>query len=290
MTKPQLTTKLVSTEKNQAVVEATIPAALVSHHRQESVKHLATGVTIKGFRKGKAPLDLVEQQLDPQKITEHTLRHVVPDAVSTSVTQHQLKVIGSPHLKIKDAKPNQDWTFEITFPLSPNIKLGDYKTAIKQVNSTSTIWTPDKDQPAPRPEDKEADQLNKIFDKLLETITFDVPQVLIDEEVNQSLSRLISQTEKLGLKIDDYLKTLGKKPEQLKADYEKAAHDNLRLELILEAIAADLNIDVEQKEVEALIQATATQDAKDKLDTPSQHQYIKAILRKRKTIDALLKL
>lgn len=289
MTDTKIQTKLISTEKSLAIVETTIPLKIVEDHRKESVEHMAGDVTIKGFRKGKAPLSIVEKQLDPQKIVEHTLNHLVPQIISDTIKEHKLKAIGNPHLKIKSVKPDEDWTFEIQFPLQPEFELGKYQEEIKKVNATNKIWTPDQGE-EPKPEDKEALQLNKILDKLLETIKFDVPAILVEEEVNQSLSRLIDQTEKLGLKMEDYLKNLGKTPEQLKEEYEKAATDNLRLEFILEAIAQELKNEIPDKEVDQFIQASGTQEAKDRLDNPKQRQYIKAILRKRKTIDALLRL
>lgn len=287
MTEIKPTTKLIKTEKNQALVEVTVPASLVAKHRQESLEHLAQTTTIKGFRQGKAPLDLVSQQLDPQKVTEHTLNHLIPGLVSAAIKDNQLKPIGSPHLSVKSVAPDADWSFELQIPLLPEIKLGDYQKTIAGVNASASIVVPGKETPK---EQTEEARLNQIFDKLLETVTFDVPPVLVDEEVNQSLSRLLTQTQKLGLNIDDYLKTLGKEPDQLRQEYEKAATDNLRLELTLEAIAQELKVAVTDQEVQALINATATKESKDKLNTPREMEYIRAILRKRKTIDALLKL
>lgn len=276
MTSNQITTKLLVTKDSQATVEATIAKDLIARHRNDSVKHMAESVTIKGFRKGKAPINLVEEQLDPQRVTEHTLNHLLPELLALAAKDHTLKVIGQPHLRIKSVKSDEDWSFEIDFPLLPEITLGDYQKSLKELNAL--------------PKKSDDDHLSKLFDQLLKDISFTVPQVLVEEEVNQSLGRLISQTEKLGLKLEDYLKTLGKNAEQLRTDYETAAIENLRLELILEAIAQDMKIDASDAEIEALVNASGDLEAKKKLDNPREREYIKAILRKRKTIDALLKI
>lgn len=269
-------TKIITNEKNQADLEVTVAKTRVAHDQEHSVKHLAEGVTLKGFRKGKAPLEMIRSELDPQKITEHTLNHLIPDLVTACIKEHTLKTIGSPHLKIKEVKPDADWVFEITFPLLPEIDLTKYEAAVKSLK-------PVKD------ENEEA-KLNHILDKLLEVVKFDVPAVLIEEEVNQALSRLLAQTEKLGLKAEDYLKSLGKTPETLKKDYEDSAEKNLRLELILEAISQKNATKVTDEEILALVSASGDAAAKAKLDNPRERDYIKAILRKRKTIDSLLKL
>lgn len=290
MTETKITTKLISTKDSQATVEATIDKDLISKHKSESIKHMSESITLKGFRKGKAPLNLVEDQLDPQKVTEHTLNHLLPEILSQAVKENDLKVIGSPHLRIKSVKSGEDWSFEIDFPLLPVIELGDYQKTIKELNATPKLWSP-KDGEGKKDEGQiQDDHLSKVFDLLLKDITFTVPRVLIDEEVDQSLSRLIAQTEKLGLKLEDYLKTLGKTSVELRADYEKAATENLKLELILEAVAQDLKINATEAEIVALVNATADPEAKKKLDNPRERDYIRAILRKRKTIDALLKI
>ena len=287
MTDKLINTKLLSSEKNTSVIEVSVPVEIVATHRQHSLTHLAEGVTIKGFRKGKAPLSLIEKNLDPQKITDHTLNHVLGEVVSACLKNHQLDPIGYPKVKINSVVTDKPWTFEIRFPIRPQIKLGEYKKLIKDTLTDTGLWTPGKDKTKPT-EPSIDEKLSKVLDLLAKHYQFDVPQELIEEEVNHSLSRLLEQTQTLGISLEEYLKSLGKTGDQLKDGYQKSATEGLKLELILEEIAKDLNTSVTSTEIDDMANASGKLEAHTLTD--SQKNEIRAILRRRKTIDALLSL
>ena len=91
----------------------------------------------------------------------------------------------------------------------PKVTLGDYKKKLKG---------------------KTEDELIK---ELTEVVKLEIPQMLIDEEVNERLSQLLSRIEKLGLQLEGYLKSVGKTVETLREEYQKQSKDAISLELIL---------------------------------------------------------
>lgn len=280
---------LESNQSNTAKVRATISKDLVTKHRQDSLHHLAEHVTIKGFRKGKAPINLVEQNLDPAKIIEHTVDHILHQVVSQMFTQFtDLKPMANPRASVVKAEPDSEWIFELSVPLMPEFDLGDYKTSLKGELAASKIWTPDQGEKPKEPTEEE--KLSKLFEALLKKYQFEVSPVLIEEEINQSLTRLLNQTQSLGLSVEDYLKSIGKTAEQLRQDYFKSASDNLRLEIILARISQDQKIEASAKDIDDLIAASGDDTVRQKLNTPSQRQYLANIISRRKTIDALLQL
>lgn len=283
MTGKSVTTTLKSKENSQALVDVSVAASLIASERQETVSHLSRDVTIKGFRKGKAPLSLVEDKLDPKKITDHILQHLSRHILASAFKDHSLEPLGYPKLKVLKIDTGEDWQFELIVPLKPEIKLGDYKKAIQ----TLLHPQPSKTKKA---EDSREQKLKKIVDLLLETISFAVPPLLIEEQVEDSLLRLLEQIQTLNLKLDDYLKNINKTVEQLREEYAKTAQENLKIELILQEIAIDLKIEVPESEISAFINASGTDATREKLDTSHQRRHINAILTQRKTIDALLSL
>ena len=104
------------------------------------------------------------------------------------------------------------------------------------------------------------------------------------------LSRLIDQTGRLGLTVEQYLASAGKTQEQLRAEYQKQAENSLKTELILASIADEQNVTVKDEEVEKMIQATPDEKARKAMNNPAQKAYLKQLLRKRTVIDSLLKL
>lgn len=287
MAKNNITSTITSNEKSQATLLVVVDKSLVKQEKEKTLSHLAQGVTVKGFRQGKAPLDLIEKKLDPTKVTEHTINHLLPLMLKAAVDEHKLDLISYPKLQLTKLEPDQDWEFTLLAPLRPEIKLGDYKKAIKagMPSDPSKPKDDSKDK-----EEKEKQRLQKLLEILLKEIKVEVPAILIDDEVQESLSRLLKQVQTLGLEIDEYLKSVGKTPQSIRDEYAKAASENIALELILAAIGADLKIEVSKPEIEALIAASGDEATKKSLDTPSQRRHIMAILRQRKTITALLNL
>ena len=112
-----------------------------------------------------------------------------------------------------------------------------------------------------------------------------IPQILIENEVNQRLASLIEKTEKLGLALDQYLNSLGKTAEQIKKEYQKESHDNWCLELALNKIADQEKITIDKEEIDKII--TNTKDKKEKENLTNQRYVLASVLRRRKTLEFL---
>jgi len=79
MTETKKTTNMKKPDKSGYIsFEFTVPKSEVEKGYKDVVKEWAGTVEIKGFRKGKAPLDLVEKQLDRAKVYSHALEHILP--------------------------------------------------------------------------------------------------------------------------------------------------------------------------------------------------------------------
>lgn len=282
--KTDITIKLDSEVDSTITFTATVPADTVAKHLEDALHHLGHDVTVKGFRKGKAPISKLKETLDPQKITSHTLDHIFPDVIRSIMKDNKLEIVGNPTLVSTTTPNNADWTVTLSFPLLPKFDLKDYKKEIKKALSPLTSKKSKNDKAV----DTEGKKLEVLLDTLLNKITLTVPESLITQEVNQSLVRLFDHTQTLGITVEQYLKSLGKDVEQIRTEYNQAAQDNLKIEFILDRIATDMDIVVTDEEIAEMINASGDQTAKSQLEDPKQKSYVKGILRKRKTIDALL--
>ncbi|MBI2310691.1 hypothetical protein HYU90_02625 [Candidatus Collierbacteria bacterium] len=260
--------KLEKQEKSTAIVTIIVPSKEVEQQLQHTLAHLAEETTIKGFRKGKAPLNLVKNSLDPERLKEKTITHLLGHAINQAVKELKLKVIANPHLTKEDtSKP--DWIFTLEFPLYPEFELGDYQAKIKVAVTKAKPENDDK-------------KLKLVFDTLLNSIKMDIPEALVSEEVNRSLGRLVSQTETLNLSVTDYLKSINRTPEKLREEYQKTATESLTLDFLLFAIAKDMKLTVPEDEVKSLQGAA---------DVKTENRpYLESVLLKRKAVDSLLKL
>lgn len=238
-----------------------------------------------GFRKGKAPRNVVEEKLDKSKVYEEVLKQIVPRAYADAVKQENLKPIIPPRVEIIAAKENSDWQFKALTCEKPEVKLGDYKDAINKAKSAkqSKIWVPGKTEKEEKPQEL---TLDEVLTALLEINQVQIPSLLVEDEVNRMLSRLIDQTQKLGLTVEQYLVSQGKTSDGLRQEYTNQANKNLALEFILEAIADQEKVEVGDEEIEKVIRNA--KEVKEQEALRAQKYYLATILRRQKTLERLL--
>lgn len=80
---------------------------------------------IKGFRKGKAPLAMVEQVYGPQ-IESDALNQFVQTQLFEAVTKEKLKTVGYPSFENVKYDAGKSVSFEAVVEIFPEIKLADY--------------------------------------------------------------------------------------------------------------------------------------------------------------------
>ncbi len=88
-------------------------------------QHLVQRADIPGFRKGKAPRDIVERTLGKGRLLEEAIDHIIPQAYEQACKEQSIEPYAQPSLEITKAEP---LTFKAVVPLKPNITLGDYKS------------------------------------------------------------------------------------------------------------------------------------------------------------------
>lgn len=89
-----------------------------------------------------------------------------------------------------------------------------------------------------------------IIDKIVEETKVDMPDILVEEELERMKRQFEMDIERYGIKIDDYLKEIKKTPEDLKKEWRPDAIKSAKTHLILPKIAAAEKISPDMKKVE----------------------------------------
>lgn len=254
-----------------------LPKADIAEAREEAVNHLAEEAQLPGFRKGKAPKNLIEGKLDPMQIKEDTLRHLLPKAYSEAVLEHKLKPIISPKIHVSKLDEGQDWEFVATTCELPEVTLGDYKDAVKSVTAKAKIEIPGKE----KQEVNFDDVMKVVMDKAKVTI----PSILVESEVERLLSQMLDEIRSLGLTLDQYLGSTHKTIEQVREEYAARAQSDITVEFVLQKIADEEKLAVSEKEVEEAI--AKAQNPAEKENLEKNKYLLAAILRQQKTFDFL---
>lgn len=286
-------TSVIAREDNGNIqINFTIPFAEIKKEQDETIKEFAKDMEIPGFRKGMAPLDKVAAKIPQATLVEHSLSHVLPKALSEAIAENKLRIAIYPKFELISAKEGEAWQIRgITCEL-PEVELGDYKKAVSGASRASNLWTPDKGKPDAKTEPSREQKEQVVLKALLDNVKVSIPQILIEDEADSRISSLLSRLEKLGLALESYLASMGKKAEDLRADYAKQAREAIALDLILSKIADTENLKVSEKDIENALSMSQIEKKTDEdpSEIENRKRLMESILRRRAALDFLINL
>lgn len=144
---------------------------------------------------------------------------------------------------------------------------------------------------------KEAEVENNYIDKILEEVSknveVDIPEPMVDEEVNRLLKRFEEQMKMQGISLDLYYQFTNSNEEALKSQMEKEAYSNVLYRLMLEEIMNLEKIEVSSEEAEKEAEELAKKYQMEKDEFLAQFGGIEMIqydLEMRKAIELLKEL
>ena len=288
------THKLNRLGKNTVEIGIVIEKATIDQEYKASFAKLLQNLEIKGFRRGKVPPKIAEQYLKKELIYEDVVKTIIPRIYEEIVKKDGLKPVMHPKIELAKAKENEDWQIKITLAEKPSVELGDFKETIRKIKAEqkkTDIWVPGK--PGEKQEVSEKDKakkqqelLNSILNALLKETKCEISELIIEEELNQRLSNLLTEIQKIGLTVDTYLKSKNLTQEELKKRYRNEIEQTYKLEFILGELADKENIKVENSDIEKLL--LSINDPKERETAKANSYFYASVLRKQKTLDYLL--
>lgn len=260
----------------------------IEDNYKKALDKLAKEIEIKGFRKGKAPLKLIEKQIDKNKIYEQVIKDIIPSSYTKILAENNLNPIITPKIELIKAKENEDWKVKMLIFEKPKVDLGNYKKIVSETRLKDKLWIPGKSIKEDKKDEDKTKKLDIILKELLKEIKIDLASELVEDEVNKMLSKLVDQTQKIGLTIEQYLQSKEQTSQQLRQAYQQQAEESLKLEFILEEIAEEEKIVVDQKDIDIFLNKISNKEEKEKL--MHQSYFVARFLRRQKTLDRLLNL
>ena len=121
----------------------------------------------------------------------------------------------------------------------------------------------------------------------------DLPDLLINEEINKMVLELQRAVEAQGLEFDTYVKNLGKTLAAMKIDFTPQALMRVKVAIAMREIAREQKIEVSEKEIDEELDRAAEgyedQKTKEQVYSPQYRDYMEQILKNRKVIEYLRK-
>ena len=113
--------------ENMVKVEIEVPAKDAVNYYNNAAKRLAQYVNIPGFRKGKAPRNIVEQNIGEERIKHEALEGALPRIFSDVIKENDFDVVAQPYVESYDYKIGEDLKITAKIELRPEVTLGEYK-------------------------------------------------------------------------------------------------------------------------------------------------------------------
>lgn len=236
------TSDLIKNPDKSFVLTVTLDQKTLLTEKNHVLVNFQAEFETKGFRKGKAPLDVVEANISPSALIEEVLSHSLSHIYQDKLKEYDLKPITDPQIDIKNPPLTWDksWTIEIKSCELPEIKLKEsYKQAITKINKSDS---------------KDDQKMDLSIKSLLDNSTVDLPKMLVDSDLQKQLSNLVDQVQQSGLTMDQYLKSKNENIKDYTAKVEAQIRQEWQLNLCISQIAITEKLDVKKEEVDVVIQ------------------------------------
>ena len=187
-------------------------------------------------------------------VTDEDLENTIMDirksrAPKVHMAEPHVHKEGEEHIHDEDKKPARnashgdaggelpEFNDEFVKALGPFENIEDFKNKLKENIKLEKENT-----------QKEKTRL-KIIEEIIEESTLEVPELLIDLELDKIIYRMESDITQMGLKFEDYLKHLNKTAKDLRKDFHTDGEKKAKLSLILNEIAKVENIVADSEQV-----------------------------------------
>ena len=132
-------------EDNTAVLTITVDAAKFEVAIKEAYNKKKGSFQIPGFRKGKAPQNMIEKMYGAGVFYEEAANICMPDAYDEAATESGLEIVSRPEVEVTQIEKGKDFIFNATVALKPEVTLGEYK-GIEVETTEITVTDEDIDE------------------------------------------------------------------------------------------------------------------------------------------------
>lgn len=127
---------LENEKENVVKLDITVPAKDAADAYNQAVKRISQYVNIDGFRKGKAPRQVVERHVGVERIKQEALEGLMPRVLSQAIDENKLDVITQPYITSYDFNVGEDLKVTAKVETRPEVTLGEYKNLTVEVEDS----------------------------------------------------------------------------------------------------------------------------------------------------------
>ena len=119
--------KSVEKETTRATVVVEISKSELEPSLNKAFLKYRKNITIPGFRKGKAPMQVIENHYGAGVFYEDAFEILFPEVYQAALTEHGVTPVDRPELNMEQIEKGKDLIFSVEVFVTPDVELGQYK-------------------------------------------------------------------------------------------------------------------------------------------------------------------
>ena len=124
--KSQMERKVTKLEHCRTEVLVNVDKDLWKKAQDKAFKKLAANVTVPGFRKGKAPVNMVKSRVDQMKVFNEAINDVLNPVYQEILTEEKIQPMARPSFDVTKLS-EEELEVKVTIVTRPEVELGKYK-------------------------------------------------------------------------------------------------------------------------------------------------------------------
>ena len=122
-----MSVKVDRLEHNMAKLTIEVPAEEFEQAIQKAYQKDKNKISLPGFRKGHAPLQMIERMYGPSVFYEDAANICINENYGKSVDESKLEVVSQPEIDVTQIEKGKPFIYTATVALKPEVKLGEYR-------------------------------------------------------------------------------------------------------------------------------------------------------------------
>lgn len=118
--------KVENVEKNVVQLEIEVDAAKFEEGMQQSYKKNVSKFNVPGFRKGKAPRNIIERYYGEQALYDDAINIVCSEAYDNAIEENNIQPVDRPEIDIVQIGNKENLIFTAKVTVKPEVELGAY--------------------------------------------------------------------------------------------------------------------------------------------------------------------
>ncbi len=278
--------------KSEIELKIEIPVLEFQAFIERAILNLGQNIEVPGFRKGKAPKEIIEREVGWDKILKMASEAAIKENYLKAIEENKIEAIGQPEITLLKLAQGNPLEFKAKVAILPDICLPDYRQVGARIKKQKNITITDEELARLKAEKERIESqrvCQEILDKIAENLEVELPEVLIEAEKKRMLESLKLQVFQIFQfkNFEDYLAKINKTEKEIIDSFLPEAEKRIKNFLILKEIGRKEKIEVSESEVENEMNKILKNSFETDIDLERLKNYTKEAIKSEKVFKFL---